>query len=172
MSVMLFGDKKLDRKLAKLPEKLVNKLLPKAAKKAAKTVKSDYQKRVPVLTGAMRDALTTKVYRKAQKKGTGTFKTFTRGGVTKRYEVQKAYAKDVGANVIVSREKLVKEAGKKKRGNKSLPIDRKRGGMYFYPAVVELGGRTQSGRRPLTKALYDNKDDIRKAFIIALKALV
>lgn len=167
-AVFVTGDKAIDRKLAKLEAKAINKLLPKAAKEAAQVTKEDYRRRVPVDSGAMRDAITTKVRRYNHKANTG--QTIVRNG--RKINVKRVVAKDIGARVIIDRKRLAKEAGKKKRGKRSLPIDRKRGGMYFYPAVVELGGRKRNGRRPLTKALYQNEQDIKREFIQAMRRLV
>lgn len=166
--IIVTGDRQLDRALARMEAKAINKALPKAAKEAAQITRDDYRRRVPVDSGAMRDAVVTRVRRYKHKSETG--KVITRNG--RRIKVKRVTAADIGARVLLDRKRLAKEASKKKRGKTSLPIDRKRGGMYFYPAVVELGNRKRSGKRPLTKALYENSGDVRAEFIKAMRRIV
>lgn len=167
-AVFTTGIAEIDAKLVRMNNKAIKKLLPKAAKEAAQTTKTDYRRRVPVDSGAMRDALAIRVNRYKHKANTG--KVITRGG--RRINVKQIVAEDIGARVIIDRKRLAKEASKIKRKRKSLPWDAKRGGMYFYPAVVELGSRRHNGNRPLTKSLYENKADIRREFNKAMRRLV
>lgn len=169
--VIVTGDKELDRALARMEAKAIKKLLPKAAKEAAQVSKKDYQRRVPVLTGAMRDAVVVRVrrYKHKEKTGTGRLVTLKSG---KQVRQRRVTAEDIGAKVLIDRNQLTKKAGQKKRGRKSLPLDLRRGGMFFYPAVVELGNRKRTGKRPLTKALYDNETPIKGEFIKAMRRLV
>lgn len=166
--IIVTGDKELDRALARMEAKALKKLLPKAAKEAAKEVQEDYQQRAPVETGAMRDASVIRVRRYKHKSATGQF--INRGG--RSIAVQRVTAEDIGAKVIIDRKKLTRLAGQKKRGRGSLPWDSRRGGMFFYPAVVELGNRKRNGQRPLTKSLYRNDAMVRRKFISAMRALL
>lgn len=163
------GHKDIDRKLAAMEKKLHRKVLTKAAKQAGQFVKQDYQSRVPVRSGAMRDAVGVRVRRYRHKAGTGKFRTSKKGF---RFEVKRVVAEDIGASVGITRKRLAAVASQKKRGLKRLPIDRRAGGIFFYPAQVELGSRKKQGRRPLTKSLYNNADQLRAIYILGLRALV
>lgn len=165
MSVIVTGDKELDRALARMEAKLLRKLLQTAAKKAAVVVREDFRKRAPVDTGTLANSLAIKVRRYRHKADTG--KTVTRAGQT--YNVKRVVAEDIGAAAIIDRKRFYKQA--MKRG-KALSKDEKRKEGYFYPAIVELGGRNRTGQRPLTKALYDNEGRIRQAFLEAARTLV
>ena len=171
--VFITGDREIDRKLVGLEKKLHRQVLTKAAKAAGKVVKDEYKDRVPVRTGAMRDAVGVRVRRYKHKEGTGKFR-ISKSGRSKgrRFEVKRVVAQDIGASVQIDRKRLAKEASKIKRGNRSLPLDRKSGGMFFYPAIVELGRRKKAGRRPLTKSLYENADQLRAVYFGHLRSLL
>lgn len=169
--VFLTGVAEVDRRLAKMEARAIKKLLPKAAKRAGETVKQDFKARVPVDTGALKRSITSRVFKNKIKKADPTKTVIARGGYMKgkRIAVKRVVAEDVGAKVIIDRNRLTKEAGKRRS---ALPIDRERGGMFFYAAVVELGNRFKTGNRTLTKALYDNEKKLRIAFRQAMIQLV
>jgi hypothetical protein len=169
--LILTGVAELDAKLAKLEAKLIKKLLPTAAKQAATITRDEYQRRVPVMTGAMRDAVVIRVrrYRHKEKEGTGRLVTLKATG--KQVRQRRVTAEDIGASVIIDRnrwEKLLKS----RTSRKELGVDKKRGGPFFYPAVIEIGNKETLGERPLTKSLYERTQQIKAEFIKRLTALV
>ena len=170
--MIVTGDRTVDRNLARMEKKAINKLLPKAAKEAAEISREDFRATVPVKSGAMRDSAIIRVRRYKHKADTGKT-VIARGGYMagKRINVKRVVAQDIGARVMIDRKTLAKKAGQKRRGAKSLPIDRKRGGMFFYPSLVELGNSKAKGDRPLTRSLYGNEAPIRQKFIASMRRL-
>jgi hypothetical protein len=169
MAVIIEGEAELTRRLALLEKKMHRQVLTKAAKTCGALVKKDYQSRVPVLTGGMRDAVGVTVRRFKHKAGTGKFRTSSKGY---KFEVQRIVAEDIGASVSITKKRLAAKASQSKRGKRSLPWDRKAGGIFFYPAQVELGTRSKQGTRSLTKALYMNGPELRDVYIGNLRALI
>lgn len=162
--ITIEGEEELTRRLAALEVKALRKLLPKAAKKAADVVVADYRNRVPVASGTMRDSVGKKVNRYKHK---ALGETVTRGGRT--FRVRRTVAEDIGASVIVDRKRFYKAAAKR---GKKLSEDKTRSEGFFYPSIVELGGHQRTGERPLTRALYENEDRLRAAFVEAVRGLL
>jgi HK97 gp10 family phage protein len=136
-TIIVTGDKEVDRALKALEPKLRNKALKKASRDAAKNVLEEYKRVVPVESGAMRDSAKVRVMKKKKDA--------------------------MGHSVILDRDRLFALA--KARG-KQLSIDRKRGNEpFFYPSVVEFGDKDTEAQRPLRKALFD-KETAHKAFFM------
>ncbi len=158
------GDVALTRALARMEAKALKKLIPKAAKAASDIVVKDYKSRVPKDSGTMRDSVGKKVNRYKHKQ---LGEKITRGGRT--FRVKRVVAEDIGASVIIDRKKFYKAAAKR---GKKLSEDKTRKEGFFYPSIVEIGGHERAGDRPLTKALYQNEDQLRQRFLAELRYLV
>lgn len=173
-AVTVTGLAELDAALAKLPEKVQKQHCRKAARSAAKFALEDFQARVPVDTGAMRDAakvraappITVKV-----KTGKSKLVTIKATGAKVLIDVKKTVSSFVAAKVIIDGELLIQLAMDSGRPIDDL-VDQKRGGWFFYPATVELGTSKESGKRTLTKSLWDNSFALKSIFLYELRKLV
>ena len=103
------GDKELDAMLKKLPLKLQKKYMRKATRNAAKKVQQGWKDKVPVETGAARDAAKVRATKRSRNK--------------------------VGSSVVIDREKMILERAA--RGGQ-IGQDAKRGEPYFYAADLEF----------------------------------
>lgn len=175
--VSIEGDEELTRKLAALEAKMQRSVLTKAAKAAGKVVKEEYQARVPVLTGAMRASVGVKVRRYRHKVGTGKIRTTVKGERVFSFEVKRVKSEDIGASIFIDPKRLKKQVGRRATGAVRFNyVTNKKGKaetrVFYYPSIVELGGRQRKGERPLTKALYTNTSHLRDIYIGNLRALV
>lgn len=197
-TVYVTGVKQLDRRLAGLSAKLQKKYGRQALRNAAKIVKEDYQKRVPVDTGAMRDAIVVRAAGKTVDRKTGKLRSrrgqigislqITRDSLArsqKRVEQKvtreghKASLKaslaaiDAGSEDRKTKTRLKKAARQANAASKKSAL----AGINiefrgFYPAFVELGNKNGNGKRPLTKALYESEAAIKREFVRQLEMLI
>lgn len=112
----------------------------KGTRAAAYLVMREFQARVPVKSGSMRDSVKVRAIKRTRKK--------------------------IGHTVVLDRNKLFKlyeaRTGKKPtaRTGDSEP--------FFYPAVVELGDKDHQADRPLRGALYENETAVKHEFAMSL----
>jgi hypothetical protein len=172
------GEELLTKRLAALESKMQRQVLTKAAKACGALVKKDYQSRVPVDSGAMRASVRVRVRRYKHKADTGR-KVIARGGrMAGQYvSIKRVVAEDIGANVYIDPRALKKQVGKRSKGAVRIFYSKDKKGktqtsVFYYPTIVELGGKDRSGHRPLTKALYLNGPELRDVYIGNLRGLV
>jgi len=146
-SVVITGDKQIDRNLKKFDDKVRKKVVRKAARNAAKKALSDYKNLVPVNTGSMRDATKVRAM-KASRKSRGS----------------------LGASIVVDKKKLfaLYEAryghlpGKRR-------VDKE---AFFYPTVVEFGDSDTAADKPLRRAVFGNEAAIKAVFLSELRQAI
>jgi hypothetical protein len=176
--VTIEGDELLTKRLASLEAKMQRQVLTKAAKACGALVKKDYQSRVPVDSGAMRASVRVRVRRYKHKAATGKM-VIARGGrmAGQLVAVKRVVAEDIGANVYIDPRALKKQVGKRSKGAVRIFFSKDKKGktqtsVFYYPTIVELGGRNKKGARPLTKSLYLNGPELRDVYLGNLRALV
>lgn len=160
------GDKALDRALAQFETRVRNKYIRQALNGALKIVETRYKQVVPVLSGAMRDAVVRRTP-KGGKRGVITRALMiTRASLAKairRVAIRGARAAFKGRHGVAAERTAAVEAA-------SAEVDINERG--FYPAIVELGSRDKPGQRPLREALYGAIEAIRAEFVKYLRAAV
>lgn len=150
-SIIVTGDKELDRALGKFEAKVQKKYIRKALNSSIKIVEKEYKERVPV--GTNEDGEDTGVMRDATKRRTPKRKRNTQG-----------------RSLVIDRELLMtlyfQRYGKfpgKRNADKE---------PFFYPAVIELGGIGRAPERPMRASLYGNEAQVKAEFVRALQEAV
>lgn len=131
--------------------KMQNKAIRKATRESAKLFRDRLRPLVPRDTGAMADAIQVRAVTRSIKEGTGVFKEATaKNGFRYRFQVERVVGKDFGAKIEITRKSLAKQLtrrGKNEEAQKVLTD------KYFYPALIELGGRKKTAYAPFRKTL-------------------
>jgi hypothetical protein len=171
------GIPELDAALAAFDRKVQRKSIVTALKNALLIVKRRYQARVPVLSGAMRDAIVVKVPRGTKRGEIRRALMITRDSLARaRRRVQKAGEKTLRKHLT---DRVVAGAGIGRR-EASARIAAIRGANVgtakseddFYPAFVELGDHDSPAKRPLRGAFYDSEQAIKAEFVNELKRAI
>lgn len=154
-NIIVTGDKKLDVLLANLEPKMQRKAIKKATRESAKLFKNRLKPTVPKDSGAMADAIQVRATTKSIKKGTGVFKEGTaKNGFKYTFQVKKIIGKDFGAKIEITRKSLAKQLAKRGLHDKA---DKVMKGKYFYPAMIELGGRKRAADAPFRRTLRQQR---------------
>lgn len=131
------------------------KAIRKATRESAKMFRDRLRPLVPRDTGAMADAIQVRAITRSIKQGTGVFKEATaKNGFRYTFQVKRIIGQDFGAKIEITRKSLAKQLarrGKDKEAQKVLD------GKYFYPALIELGGRKKTAFAPFRKALRSQR---------------
>lgn len=143
-SLILTGDKELDKAMAGFETKVQRKYLRTALNNAVIKVQNEYNQLVPVESGAMRDAT--------------------------RRRTPKLKRGKTGRSLVILRDQLFKL--REARTGKPPSSRTQDNEPFFYPAVVELGDKDTPAKRPLRAALYGNEQQVRQEFINQLRAAV
>lgn len=153
--VVLTGDKKLDAALQGLEPAMQKKAIRYATKQAAKLFKERLRPTIPKDTGAMADALQVRAVAKRIKRPTGAVKQATsKNGFNYTFQVTRVVAVEYGAKIEITRKSLAKQLAKRGHIEKAQKIASDR---YFYPAIVELGGKERAAEMPFRRALRTQK---------------
>jgi len=188
-NVYTTGFKELDKALADLEPKVQRKYGKTALNNSLKIVEAEYKERVPVRTGAMRDA----IVRRTPKGKRGELK---RTLMITRASLAKSTTKKAIAGIRSAGKAALSLELAALRGNRSLGKEERArtrallrssqrdktkseiegvgsfSDQDFYPAFVELGTSTEPGKSPMRGALYDSANRIRQEFVKQLRQLV
>ena len=155
-SLFLTGDKELDAALAAFDKNVQRKAVATALKNSINLVKRIYQARVPVLSGAMRDAVVVRVPRGTKRGELRRSLMITRDSLA-RARVKIAKATERGIRAALARVAAVRDGVSRRVA--AAGIAARRGEFKpkassqddFYPAFVELGDHDSQAQRPLRR---------------------
>lgn len=141
--VVVTGDKQIDKALRRLDTKIQRKTVMAALRKSREKAYNDYISRVPVKSGAMRDATLKRAAKGKKKRGV------------------------IGVSLVIDRKKLF---AKYEAHYGRLPGKRtKDSEPFFYPTVVEFGDKDTPAEKPLREAVYGNEEAIKRIFLNELR---
>lgn len=147
---------KLDKALATLEPRMQVKAIKYATRESAKLFKERVRPQIPRDTGAMADAIQVRAVSRSIKQDTGVLKKGVnkKTGYTYTFSVKKTVAKEFGAKIEITRKSLAKQLRKLGHTDKA---DKVMSGKYFYPAMVELGGRKAAAQKPIRTVLNQQR---------------
>lgn len=135
------GDAEVDAVLANFSHTWQKQQGRKAGRDAAKLVLDDFKQTAPMDTGAMAEAAVVRSAKRSRKQAFGFL-------------------------VYVDRKRLFSHATS---AGKELSVDKRDGGPYYWPAVIEFGDHDTPAQRPLRSSLWQNQGPVRELFLASLR---